>query len=933
MKHRFAWEPADPSDSFFNPDGAEFYWNFSPPASHAWKPPAGSSVEIPSAPALTSEAAQALSSQSGPTATVSMTAGGITINLLFDAAAMAAPASFRAGIQQAASLLTASISDQITVNIKIDYSGTGGGAAAGPDNGLYESYSSVRANLVNNATPGDTTFNALATGSSIQGQSNVAVWNAQLKLWGVLGANDTTTDDGSATFATDISSSLLVGVALHELTHAMGRVPYGAPYSTSPDIFDLFRFTSPGARMFSGANTASAAYFSVDGGNTKLADYGQNSDPSDFLNSGVQGSNDPFNEFYGGGTLQSVSAVDKQQLDALGFHTFLPGQPDLSDYVSVSNTTVAPGASVTVDAYAMNLGNAISGASTAGIYLSTDSTITTSDTLLATVNSGTLATVSQPGYYDHQTVSVTLPANLTPGTYYIGGIADYNNHVSESNESNNTYDVVRITVAPPQPDLSEYVSVSNTTVAAGASVTVDAYAMNLGNAISGASTAGIYLSTDSTIAPSDTLLATAASGTLATVSQPGYYDHQTVSVTLPANLVPGTYYIGGIADYNNHVSESNESNYTYNIVQITVAAPDLSAYVSVSNTTVAAGASVTVDAYAMNLGKAISGASTAGIYLSTDSTIATSDTLLATVNSGTLATVSQPGYYDHQTVSVTLPANLAPGTYYIGGIADYNNHVSESNESNNTYNVVQITVPAPATGPAPAQPDLSEYVSVSNTTVAPGASVTVDAYAMNLGNAISGASTAGIYLSTDSTTTTSDTLLATVNSGTLATVSQPGYYDHQTVSVTLPANLAPGTYYIGGIADYNSHVSESNEINNTYDVVQITVSAQVSQSVTPTQSTVASDVTDPQPATTTAIASLGKLFAGSSGDNFVFAANPGNGLAASHPPAQDHIEFNHAFAAAALDPAAGHPPATFDAGASLSLSGPAVDVLHHFHIV
>jgi hypothetical protein len=171
---------------------------------------------------------------------------------------------------------------------KPDYSGTGGGAAAGPDTGVYESYSSIRADLINDATPGDTTFNALPSGLSIQGQSSVAVWNAQLKLFGLLGANDTSTDDGSATFATDINSNLLVGVALHELTHAMGRVPYGPPYSSSPDIFDLFRFTSPGTQLIAGGNTAPAAYFSVDGGNTKLADLGQNSDPSDFLNSGVQ---------------------------------------------------------------------------------------------------------------------------------------------------------------------------------------------------------------------------------------------------------------------------------------------------------------------------------------------------------------------------------------------------------------------------------------------------------------------------------------------------------------------------------------------------------------------------------------------------------------------------------------------------------------------
>src|SRR5207237_10828761 len=85
----------------------------------------------------------------------------LTINLLFDTAAMNAPASFRAGIQQAAAILTSMISDRITVNLKIDYSGTGGGAAAGPDGGQWMSYSTVRSNLINNATLGDTTFNAL----------------------------------------------------------------------------------------------------------------------------------------------------------------------------------------------------------------------------------------------------------------------------------------------------------------------------------------------------------------------------------------------------------------------------------------------------------------------------------------------------------------------------------------------------------------------------------------------------------------------------------------------------------------------------------------------------------------------------------------------------------------------------------------------------
>lgn len=260
-----------------------------------------------------------------PGAVVPVSSGGITINLIFDTAAMAAPASFRSGIQQAVAILAANISDKITVNIKIDYSGTGGGAAAGPDSGYYENYSWVRSKLVNGASAGETIFNSLPAGSSIQGQSSVAVWNAELKLWGVLGANDTTTDDGSATFATDINPNQLVGVALHELTHAMGRVPYGS----APDIFDLFRFTSPGVQLFKGGATAPAAYFSADGGATKLADYGQSSDASDFLNSGIQGQNDPFNEYYTGTTSQQLSAVDLKQLVALGFHLSTADTPTL----------------------------------------------------------------------------------------------------------------------------------------------------------------------------------------------------------------------------------------------------------------------------------------------------------------------------------------------------------------------------------------------------------------------------------------------------------------------------------------------------------------------------------------------------------------------------------------------------------------------------
>ena len=103
----------------------------------------------------------------------------------------------------------------------------------------------------------------------------------------------------------------------------MGRAPNGP----APDIFDLFRFSSAGTRVFDGTSNPTAtspaptSYFSLDGGTTKLGDYGTTSDPSDFLNSGVQGKTDAFNEFYNASTNQFLSTTDLLQLDALGFDT------------------------------------------------------------------------------------------------------------------------------------------------------------------------------------------------------------------------------------------------------------------------------------------------------------------------------------------------------------------------------------------------------------------------------------------------------------------------------------------------------------------------------------------------------------------------------------------------------------------------------------
>ena len=77
----------------------------------------------------------------------------------------------------------------------------------------------------------------------------------------------------------------------------------------------------------------------------------------------------------------------------------------------------------------------------AGYYISTDSTIGTADSRFATQS----FTLSRGDVYT-QSVTVTLPSNLTSGkTYYLGVIVDYDNKLAEVDGANNAaYHIIKI---------------------------------------------------------------------------------------------------------------------------------------------------------------------------------------------------------------------------------------------------------------------------------------------------------------------------------------------------------------------------------------------------------------------------------------------------------------------------------------------------------
>ena len=81
-----------------------------------------------------------------------------------------------------------------------------------------------------------------------------------------------------------------------------------------------------------------------------------------------------------------------------------------------------------------NSGELASGPFRVGVYLSDDDTITTDDTLIGWRDGLDLSAAQS----STASTTITLPLDLTPGTYHLGAIVDDLDLVAEGDETNNT---------------------------------------------------------------------------------------------------------------------------------------------------------------------------------------------------------------------------------------------------------------------------------------------------------------------------------------------------------------------------------------------------------------------------------------------------------------------------------------------------------------
>ena len=387
------------------------------------------------------------------------------INITYDSSVASAPAGFKTAIDAAVQYFESQFTDAVTVNLNVGYGEVGGynlDAGALGESLTYLtsfSYAQVQQALVADATSADdaTSVAHLPASSPVSG----TIWTstAEAKALGLLGSYSGV--DGYVGFASgnlfdyDNSNGItggqydFYGVFAHELTEVMGRaLLVGGSIGSSPHGYyplDFFHYSAPGTPDFTGTT---AGYFSINGGSTNLDNF--NTSPyGDFGDWASSAGHDSFLAFSYSGVVNAITPADLTAVDVIGWDRAVTGggappppppppPPSSAPDLTVSGLSF-DSAHISLLIQLHNTGTSAAAASTTGVFLSADSTITTSDHLVGTAHAPTLA----PGSYDTESAALTLPTNLAPNVYFIGAVANYDGGAAgPSNVSSNLIEVV-----------------------------------------------------------------------------------------------------------------------------------------------------------------------------------------------------------------------------------------------------------------------------------------------------------------------------------------------------------------------------------------------------------------------------------------------------------------------------------------------------------
>jgi subtilase family serine protease len=436
---------------------------------------------------------------------------------------------------------------------------------------------------------------------------------------------------------------------------------------------------------------------------------------------------------------------------------------------------------------------------------------------------------------------LAVPNNAPTGQFFVILVADPNNTVAERDNANNTWisprPLVTINSDPVgSPNIAATISFSGGSFATGTTASVPTTIRNTSTTAAAPFAVRYVLSVDNIIGNADDI--TIGTQTIAAGLAAGATTTFTASLDIePGNLALGSYYLAAVADSGSVLSESNEADNVAitTSASLIVARPDLRAEISASAQTVTPGNPVVANITVRNASAVQTPGFVVLVYLSADGTVGAGDVLLQTITIGSDRLGLAANGSATIPLSVPLPTSATPGTYRLIVVADPDNVVSESIESNNTTATASALITVPTRPADPSSADLVATVSATAVTVTPTGRFNASLQINNRGNVTTGAFAGQFFLSRDGVLSSDDVpLLADGDPSLSIDPLEPGAISG-TIELTVPGFAAAGAYRLIFVADSGGAVAESNENNNN----AVTASAVITV-VRPTVSVTAS---------------------------------------------------------------------------------------------
>ncbi|MEZ6233882.1 MAG: CARDB domain-containing protein [Phycisphaerales bacterium] len=281
----------------------------------------------------------------------------------------------------------------------------------------------------------------------------------------------------------------------------------------------------------------------------------------------------------------------------------------------------------------------------------------------------------------------------------------------------------------------------------------------------------------------------------------------TNTITIPANLPIGNYRIAVVADANNAIEERDETNNIaispFNVVENS--SDIFGVLFEIMPGAAAPGEPIRAQWGMQNGGLVDAGEFATRVVLSLDGNFGDPSDVTLFEDRRAL-TAGEFVMFDEM---MTIPANLAPGTWQLALIVDADDEVIEFDETNNIDQTVMFSVAVEE-----FRPDLALTADFSGLTLPleVGTVVNLSPVITNPTMFEAGASTLRLVLSLDETLGNSDDVELT--SQAIGTIAANGSLVHR-VFVTIPSDLPEGAWRLGVIADADDAVVEQDETNNT----------------------------------------------------------------------------------------------------------------------